>query len=311
MEYLYRALNRETSSGDLEAGIESPVAAFATVAPEISGSAESTQPAPEPAHIEIPDAPLPVNAGGSVLFQGNAIASSPTVRQSPERFYALSGEAMTNGRTLALEQIRVLRSRIMEFMRLRGMRTLLITSSVAAEGKTVTAINLALALSQVQRLRLLLVDVDLRKPNIASVLGLSSEKGLLTYLRSEVTLQQSVQRLNEQLSFIPAEKAHNSVELLHSSQMKKFMSTVRESYDLVILDSPPLYSIADAQILSSYVDGVMMCVRAGHTPMDVVSESAAMISGKLIGAVLVGGERQSQGYYSSYARYAEAEKGGK
>jgi protein-tyrosine kinase len=311
VDYLYRALTRETGLADRETAEESPAANF--LGGELKPTpAEAWRPTASSANSEAapPAIAAPALKAEEAQFYPDVVTNSAAVRQNPERFYAFSSERMTKDRILGLEQIRVLRSRILELMRVRGMRTLMVTSSLAGEGKTVTATNLALALSQVQGLRLLLVDTDLRKPSVARTLGLNADASLVGYLRSELTLQQVTMHLNERLSVIPAEKTNSSVELLHSEQMKAFIRGARENYDLVIFDAPPLYSIADAQILANYVDAVMLCIRAGHTSTGVAAECAGMVAAKLIGAVLVGGERQPHGYYSySYSdRKAEDSK---
>jgi len=302
VNYLYRALTRQTGHDPFGPQMQTmpPGRAHDRASalnvprpPAATGQDRTTQPPSAVGKEEIP-------------FYPDIISDSPAVRQHPELFYALSSEPMTRDRILALEQIRVLRSRVMEFMHVRNVRTLLVTSAVAEEGKTITSINLALALSQVQGMRVLLVDTDLRKPSIARVLGLSPEHGLLRYLQSEITLAECIQRLNSRLSFIPARRATNSVELLHSPQMSEFIASVRSNFNLVIFDAPPLYCIADSQILTNYVDGVMMCIRAGHTSSNLVAEASAMVSSKLIGTVLVGGERQPHGY--AYSNYSGGEK---
>ncbi len=302
VKYLYRALTRRT-------GYEAP----GYPAPPLTGGGLHDINAPARNSVErgpdwIPEPPLPsLVVKEEVSFHPDIIVDSPAVKRSPELFYALSGERMTKDRVLALEQIRVLRSRIMELMHMRDLRTLLVTSAVAEEGKTITSLNLALALSHVQGMRILLVDADLRKPSIAKVLGLGCDTGLLSYLQMEATLDEAIVRLNSRLSFMPAKKAINSVELLHSPRMKEFLATVRSNYSLVIFDAPPLYCIADSQILANYVDSIMLCIRAGRTSVNLVAECAAMVSPKLIGTVLVGGDRQQHGYAYSYSHYARAD----
>lgn len=306
MDYLYRALKKE--AGEDTEPAESPKNSL--IAAKVSAAIAVPEPETEPVHSvreQVGRSAASVPGGMSEDVWPDIVSSSDAIRQRPEKFYAFSVERMTKDRILALEQIRVLRSRVMELMRVQGVRTLLITSSVAEEGKTITSINLSLALSQVQSLRLLLIDCDLRKPSVANVLGASNDRGLLSYLLSETSFEDSVQHLNQRLSFLAAAKAHNSVELLHSGRMKDLIRSVREAYNLVIIDAPPLYSIADAQIVANYADAALLCIRAGHTPRDMVAESANMISEKLVGAVLVGGERQTHGYSYTYSRYSGTE----
>jgi capsular exopolysaccharide synthesis family protein len=230
-------------------------------------------------------------------------ASAPALRvitppANIEKLFALQTKDMSKVRMQALEQFRVLRSRLLETMRLAGMRTLLVTSSVAHEGKTVTSINLAFALSRVEGLRILLVDADLRKPSIAHTLDIPIERGLLQYLRSGATLSEITLHLSGNLDFIPCMgSAESSAELLHSAEMRELLRKAREMYDITILDAPPLFPIADARVLSSAVDGVVFCIRAKSTPESIVKDAVALVNKKVVGTVLVGTQKSSHGYY--------------
>lgn len=306
MDYLYRALKRETGETVENDDAAHPAAAAVPVTSGATDEAPAPQPIPHRSSGAGFETPVAKTTGET--FHPDVVTGSPAVREHPERFYSFSAERMTKDRILALEQIRVLRSRVMELMRVQGLRTLLITSSVAEEGKSITAINLSLALSQVQSLRLLLIDADLRKPSGANVLGVSNQKGLLSYLLSETSIDESIQHLNTRLSFMPAAKAQNSVELLHSARMKELLRNVRDAYSLVIIDAPPLYAIADAQILANYADATVLCIRAGRTPREMVAESASMVSEKLVGTILVGSKRQTHGYSYTYSRYSGLEE---
>ena len=232
-----------------------------------------------------------------------AQASAPALRvitapANIEKLFALQTEDMSKVRMHALEQFRVLRSRLLETMRLAGMRTLLVTSSIAHEGKTVTSINLAFALSRVEGLRILLVDADLRKPSIARTLDIPIERGLLHHLKSGATLSEITLHLSGNLDFIPSVgSAEGSAELLHSAEMRELLRKAREMYDITILDAPPLFPIADARVLSSAVDGVLFCIRAQSTPESIVKDAVALVSKKVVGTVLVGTQKQSHGYY--------------
>lgn len=225
-----------------------------------------------------------------------------------EKLFALRTEDASKVRMHALEQFRVMRSRLLETMRTANMRTLLVTSSVANEGKTVTSLNLAFALSRVKGLRILLVDADLRKPSIAPMIGIPVERGLLDYLKSGVPLSEIVMHLGGNLDFIPSlGSAENSAELLHSAEMRELLRSAREMYDIAIFDAPPLFPIADARVLSSAVDGVLFCIRAESTPESTIKDAVALVSKKVVGAVLVGTRKQPHNSYYGY--YGKARRG--
>jgi capsular exopolysaccharide synthesis family protein len=215
-----------------------------------------------------------------------------------ERLYVLRAEKKAEEHVQIWEQYRVLRSRILELMRKQRIRTLMISSAVGSEGKTTTSINLALALSQVQGIKVLLVDGDLRKAGIAEVLGVPYGTGLHDYLRAPGPLSDLLLQLTDSLFLVPSGGVdQNSVELLHSAAMVTFVNEVRSNFDLIIFDTPPLFPMADARVTANLVDAVLFCVRAGKTSQTIVSEAIALIRPKLIGTVLVGAKVRPGGSY--------------
>lgn len=224
-----------------------------------------------------------------------------------ERLYAMRTEKMVKEEVHALEQYRVLRSRVLEILRSKNMRTLMVTSAVSGECKTTTSINLALALSQVQGIKVLLVDTDLRKSGVAEVLGVPYTTGLQDYLHSPGRLSDLVLQLTSSLSFVPSGGVdQNSAELLHSAAMFTFVNEVRNLYDIVIFDSPPLFPIADARVIANLMDAALFCVRVGSTSETVVMEAVTLIRAKIIGTVLAGAEAGTRsGYYYYSGSYGK------
>ena len=277
MDYLYKALKREV--GVVEA--EAPLLA-AVEKPRVQPVA--------PILCERALAPIAAGCGKPVAFPVNL-----------ERLFALRTENMAKERVEVLEQYRVLRSRVLEIMRMQKMRTLMVTSAVSGESKTTTSINLALALSQVQGIKVLLVDTDLRKAGIAEVLGVPYETGLQDYLRSPVPLSDLILQFTDSLSFIPSGGIdQSSSELLHSDAMHALVKQVQSYFDFIIFDAPPLFPIADARVTANLVDAILFCVHTGRTPESSVSEAVALVRSKLIGTVRVGKEvRTSNMYYYS------------
>lgn len=274
MDYLYKALGREV--GDAKSDPASLV--------PLKGQRAGLM-AFERGHE--PVGPVQARLGKVVPFPVNL-----------ERLYVLRNEATPQAHLNVWEQYRVLRSRILETMRAQRMRTLMISSAVSGECKTTTSINLAVALSQVQGIKVLLVDTDLRKPGIAGVLGIPYELGLDDYLRSSVPLSDLLLQLTDSLFLVPSGGVdQNSVELLHSAAMAAFVSEVQTNFDLIIFDTPPIFPVADARVTANLMDAVLFCVRAGKTSETIVSEAIALIRPKLIGTVLVGAEARPGGCY--------------
>jgi non-specific protein-tyrosine kinase len=288
LDYLYKAIQKEMGVALPEQPPqvepeERPAAQFAVAASAV---------VPEMPSIATPlETPLTFTAsmGG---------ARSVEFPMKSERLYCQRAGKMSRGQRHALEQIRVLRSRVLEMTRSQNIHSLMVTSAVAGEFKTTTSINLALALSQVQGVRVCLVDTDMRKAGIADALGIAYERGLHDYLQDTAPIGKVLLRLTESLCLVPSGGTdENSAEILHSETMASLVQELKKAFDLVIYDAPPLFPVADARILANLVDGALFCVRAGHTPDSIIQEAMELIRPKVMGAVLVGADVNSSGWY--------------
>ena len=190
-----------------------------------------------------------------------------------------------------------------------GTRTVVVTSAVHGEGKSVTAINLALTLARQEHLRVVLVDGDLRKGSIRKWLGLpENNEGLSTVLRRDGELNGSLIRLQEPpLAVLPAGPGvENPVELLESSSMKRLLATLKAQFDLVIVDTPPVLPVADPGVIATQADGVLLVVRAGKTQRKTVAQAQALLAQMkttVLGCVLTHMEYYLSGYYRYYHQY--------
>ena len=215
-----------------------------------------------------------------------------------DQLFCLRTADMSREQCHALEQYRVLRSRVIELMRNHRVRSLMLTSALATEQKTTVSINLALAISQVQGVRVCLVDADMRKAGVAEVLGITSDKGLQDLLHGAARLNEAMLQLTDNLFLIPSSNTDlSSAEALQSASMVSLVQTLRESFEIVIFDTPPLFPVADARILANMVDGVLLCVRSGKTSELVVQEAVELIRPRLLGTVLVDAQVRTSPYY--------------
>jgi capsular exopolysaccharide synthesis family protein len=207
---------------------------------------------------------------------------------------------------LAMEQCRVLRARIWETMRNKNLKTLLMTSAMPGDGKTLLSVNLAFAMSQIENARVLLVDVDMRRPSVSRFLGLVPDKGLNTFIERGDAFDDVCWTLSESLDLVPTMPVEeNSAELLHGRQMIQFLNEAKQRYDVIIMDGPPLFPIVDAQVLAPLVDAAILVVREGKTPCDLARQAAELIKPKFIGSILNGAEQNTKSaYYGSYYRYS-------
>ena len=202
----------------------------------------------------------------------------------------------------AMEQCRVIRSRLRDVMRTKRLKTVMFTSASAAEGKTLMSCNLAFAFSQLENTRVLLVDCDLRRPSVASFLGMNVRRGLGTYLTKNDPFESVCWRINPRLDVVPTQElAEDAAEMLHGTRMQQFLAYAAAEYQVVIIDGPPLFPIVDAQVLSGIVDGVVMVVRANSTQFDLAVQAAEVVKNKLLGSVLNGVEKLPHAaYYGAY-----------
>lgn len=207
-----------------------------------------------------------------------------------------------------VEAFRVLRTNL-QFVDIdQASKVFVVTSALQHEGKTSTAVNLALSLAQAG-VRVLLVDADLRRPRIGGMLGLDDAVGVTTVLLGRVGLEEAVQRhsLTDLDVLTSGATPPNAAELLQSRAMAGLLEQLRSAYEVVILDSPPLLPVTDAALLASQADGALMVVRHGKTTRDQLATAAdrlAQVDAALVGVVLnmVPQSKASSGYeYGGYA----------
>lgn len=216
----------------------------------------------------------------------------------------------------ASEAYRTLRTALQFICSQREIKSVLVSSPSAHEGKTSTVANLGVALSRTGQ-RVALVSADLRRPQLEQHFDVKAAAGLTTWLLGE---EDDLSKLVLQhpeipgLSLLPAGKIpSNPAELLTSPRLRELISALERSVDLVLLDSPPVLPVADAAIIASLVGATILIVDAGHTKKSAAvhaKEQIERVGGVLIGAVLNGFDPSSTPYYYEpyyYTRYYKAE----
>lgn len=189
------------------------------------------------------------------------------------------------------EAYRALRTNILRTTRDKLIKTVLITSANHYEGKTTTAINLALAMSDVPQFRTLLIDSDLRYPTIHNRLGLTQSPGLTEILERSVGLNSGmVNTEKENLKVITSGNLPSyPVELLESERLKDLIEKLKSEFDLILVDAPPVIPYSDASVLSSQIDGVLLVVQSGKTRREDIQQVQATLQdnqAKVLGVVL-------------------------
>jgi capsular exopolysaccharide synthesis family protein len=195
-----------------------------------------------------------------------------------------------------------------------GAKVVAVTSGAPGEGKTLTAANLALTLSEAYRRRVLLVDADLRRPKVHELFGVSNERGLSESLATGSPLP--LIQATPQLSLLAAGQSEaDPLNTLASSRMRQLIDEARRTFDWIIIDTPPVGLLPDAKLLASMTDGVLLVAMADKTAYDEIQDAvAALDSAVILGIVLnrvsdsVWSRSQTNGYYASYQnRFAPAD----
>jgi capsular exopolysaccharide synthesis family protein len=200
----------------------------------------------------------------------------------------------------ASESYRMLRTKIHFSTPGKAPNILLITSSQPTEGKTLTAANLAIAMAQGEG-NVLLVDSDLRRPSLHRLFQVSGEPGLTNFLVGEIDDIPAVESLVPHLFLVTSGPIPpNPSELLGSERMREFLTRAQGQFDFIILDSPPILSVADAAILATQSKGVLLVIKAEAVPRKLALEARnhlLEVKASLLGALLNDVNVNRNGYY--------------
>lgn len=239
--------------------------------------------------------------------------------------------ALTEPRSSEAEAVRSLRTSLMFSRPGKPPRVILVVSGSPLEGKSTIAVNLALTYAQQSNVCLL--DADLRRPVVADTFGLSPQKGVTNILAGGARLEDVLLKVDgiENLHLLPVGPVPpNPGELVASDQMRQLIQNLRERFDFVIIDTPPLIPFADSRALSSLTDGVILVARVGHTTRRSILRSLEILMdhrATALGIVLNGvdvkspdydyymygysgryGHRYGKGYYDHYSEKIPEEK---
>ena len=190
---------------------------------------------------------------------------------------------------LSLEQYRRIAATLHEAQTERGLKTVMVTSALPREGKTLTVINVALTLSESYGRRVLVIDADLRRPSVHDVLRIPNGVGLNEVIRGTSGELPFVQ-VSPTLSVLTSgELDRNPQGALSSDRMRRLLQDSTGPFDWVLIDTPPVAHLSDAQLLSRLADGVVFVIRAESTPLPVIEKAVNEIGREsIIGVVLNG-----------------------
>ncbi len=210
------------------------------------------------------------------------------------------------------EAFRTLKTNIQFFSIDNEIKTLVITSAQPGEGKSSTACNLGLTLAR-SGIEVLIVDGDLRKPTMHKHFLLSNSVGLTNFLIDDtLKIEDTAQRIKDNLTVLTSGPIPpNPTELLQSKKMKKLLKELKNQFEMIIIDAPPVMAVADASVLSILADGTIMVVGYGSSSRDLVvktKEQLQMVKANILGVVLNKVPMNGQGYYHYYYYGGEKDK---
>jgi len=237
---------------------------------------------------EAPAAPAPVAVGvpepddqAQVIEAAGCIEDLPVAEK-----LMLAGDR--NGDRTSVEQYRRLAARLMLAKAQHGITTVMITSALPGEGKTLTAANLALTLSESYRREVLLMDADLRRPCIHQIFQVPNAAGLNDGARTDVQRKVPLMRFSERLTLLTAGRPDpDPMSVLSGARMKRVLQEASERFEWVLVDTPPITLLTDAHLLSALVDVVVLVVRAGATPLPAIRKAVnAVGQDRVLGVVM-------------------------
>lgn len=202
------------------------------------------------------------------------------------------------------EEFRTLRTRLNHLQSLQPLRTVVVTSASPAEGKSFTATNLAVMQAQLADKRILLADFDFRRPTVDKTFQISCAPGVTDYLQGKVQISDILRRVEGTNLYLltAGDAVPNPLELLNLKECRALIDGLREHFDWVILDSPPLLFAADGNLLATMCDGTILVVRIGSTTFDSVTRALQSLCENNVLGIVVNGARRGE-LYSKYSYY--------
>jgi protein-tyrosine kinase len=262
-----------------------------------------------------PDRPKPTNAVSAPIRSAIADLAEPRVVSLNQLLagvevvpYTPHPEAllvsMQKPREAPGEEFRTLRTRLNHLQTMQPLRTLVVTSASPAEGKSFTAVNLALTQAQLTDKKVILADFDFRRPSVDKTLQLQPSPGLTDYLRGEIPLDKAIRKLDHPNLYVmtAGQPVPNPLELLNLRECRALLDDLRENFDWVIIDSPPLLFAADGNLLATMSDGTILVVRIGSTTFETVSRALTSLCENNVLGIVVNGARRGE-LYSKYSYY--------
>ena len=231
------------------------------------------------------------------LFKRNRIVTAP----------ANNGKTSKNDR-FAAEAFRIARTHLLQMLESGSGHAVLVTSALQGDGKTLITLNMAMGLARHPRYRVLMIDGDLRRPNLARTLGIKPAHDLADYLEGKAAIEQCTYDLGiDKLLCIPQTRSvRNSSELLAGQRFSELLKNIKQHHPdwIIIIDGPPILAVDDALVLRQHADGCLLVVKEGVTRRDEMRKAAELIGEeKFLGTVLNFADFRFHTYYAHQYSY--------
>lgn len=212
---------------------------------------------------------------------------------------------LTDSKSVAAEAYRTLRTNIQFSSYDQEVRVITVTSSRPGEGKSTVACNMAITFAENGK-KVLLVDTDLRRPTVHKKFRLPNSLGIVNVIMNMEMISEVIHHdVTEGLDIITSGVIPpNPSELLGSKKFQRFLDEMKDQYDTIILDSPPLLAVTDAQVLTTLSDGTVVVAQHGVTKKDEIMQAKSLlekVKGNILGVVLSQIPEEDNGYYYYYS----------
>jgi len=243
------------------------------------------------------DAPPPIPSGSASVRTAGFYAEKLVVTDKPEQS--------------TIEQYRKLAATLHHAQIERELKVVMVSSAVSGDGKTLTSTNLALTLSESYRRRVLLIDADLRRPSVHEVFQVKNVTGLTDSLKAESDRRLPLIQASTYLSLLLAGRPDSDpMSSLTSGRMRRLIGEAAATFDWVIIDTPPVVLLPDANLLAAMVDAAILVIGAGKTPHKLITRAIdALGRSRILGVVLNRVDRSSLAGGYGYGYYAYGERG--
>jgi len=272
--------------------------------PRAATAAAAPAPAPPPAPAAVPVsvmAPSVPNAGERRHSTQN---EGPLAFERIDARYAGKVVVDQNISAESREQYRRLAASLHHAQAATGIKVVMLTSAVMGEGKTLTASNLALTLTESYQKHVLMIDADLRRPALQRLFGLRHNAGLSETLIEGSERKVQVHQISQRLGVLAAGRpAKDPIAGLTSARMRRLLDEARAGFDWIIVDTPPVAMLPDANLLAAMVDGAVIVVKAGATPYDLVTRAVNAVGREKVLGVVLNSVTEDHGGHSYYYEY--------